>query len=113
MIATALSEITVDQIISGANAYSGKRREESSNSSGRVLSLSLSPSLLPPSRTISELAVDVADVTAVFEVLSLSKKGFYQLIYQEITKLTLQCLINSKISTQDFITIIILLQQIK
>ena len=76
MIATTLSEITVDQIISGANAYSGKRREESSNSSGRVLSLSLSPSLLPPSRTISELAVDVADVTAVFEVLSLSKKGF-------------------------------------
>lgn len=90
MIATTLSEITVDQIISGANAYSGKRRGESSNSSGRVLSLSLSPSLLPPSRTISELAVDVADVTAVFEVLSLSKKKeFYQLVYQEITKLTL------------------------
>lgn len=44
---------------------------ESSNSTGRVLSLSLNPSLLPPSGTISELALDVTDVTAVFEALSL------------------------------------------
>lgn len=52
--------------------YSGKSTGESSNSA-RLSSLSLSPSLLPPSTTMSELAVDVADVHAVFDALTLKK----------------------------------------
>ena len=41
---------------------------------GRLSPLSLSPSLLSPSTIMSELAVDVADVPAVFEALSLQLK---------------------------------------
>lgn len=55
--------------------YSGKSKGESSNPT-RSLSLSLSPSLLPPSTTMSELAVDVAEVHAVFEALPLQNKSF-------------------------------------
>ena len=56
------------------HAYSGKSKGESSNST-RPSSVSLSPSLLPPSTTMSELAVDVADVHAVFDALPLQNKS--------------------------------------
>ena len=54
--------------------YSGKSKGESSNPT-RLSSSSIRASLLPPSTTMSELAVEVADVHAVFDALPLQNKS--------------------------------------